>query len=210
MLFRQEIDRMARQYLVYGTSTSIGGALTSLMGAVFNNGLRLDSSLTLAIKATVQAEETARVLSPTVDLASAAMEEARAALFESLEPDRVAKQLQGTAIRVSKQLARRAPTLEAAAFKWIDVFNKGKITVEVDTTQLSDAIEKVGGLGKQATTGLIVVGQLIGTAIAMVILLQPALSAFTSFAYLAMIAFGVTLLVSFYVLFRVLLGSDDS
>ena len=52
-------------------------------------------------------------------------------------------------------------------------------------------------------------GQLIGTAIAMVILLQPALAAYTGFAYVAMIAFGVTLLVSFFVLFRVLLGSDD-
>ena len=54
--------------------------------------------------------------------------------------------------------------MEAAALKWLDLFNKGKIVVEVDTSQLSDAVEKVGGLGRQATTGLIVVGQLIGTA----------------------------------------------
>jgi hypothetical protein len=54
--------------------------------------------------------------------------------------------------------------------------------------------------------GLIVVGQLIGTAIAMSILLQPALAAYTGFAYAAMIAFVVTLIVSFIVLFRMLLG----
>ena len=59
--------------------------------------------------------------------------------------------------------------------------------------------------------GLIVVGQLIGTAIAMSILLQPALAAYTGLAYVAMIAFGVTLLVSFWVLFRVLLrGGPDA
>jgi predicted unusual protein kinase regulating ubiquinone biosynthesis (AarF/ABC1/UbiB family) len=179
------------------------------MGAVFSNGLRLDSSLTLAIKATVQAEETATILSPKVNLADAAMAEAQAALLESLEPDRVAKQVQRTAVRVGKELAQRAPSLETAALKWIDLFNKGKIVVEVDTSQLSRAIEQVGGLGKQATTGLIVVGQLIGTAIAMIILLQPALSQFIGFAYLAMIAFGVTLLVSFWVLFRMLFGRDD-
>ena len=57
--------------------------------------------------------------------------------------------------------------------------------------------------------GIIVVGQLIGTAIAMVILLQPALSAFTGVAYVAMIAFGITLLVSFWVLFRMLVGGGD-
>ncbi len=207
--FRGDVDRLARQYLVYGGVTSVGGAISGFMGAVFSNGLRLDSSLTLAIKATIQAEETATILSPKVDLAEAAVTEAQAALLESLEPDRVVKQVQRTAVRVGKELAQRAPSLEVAALKWIDLFNKGKIVVEVDTSQLSQAVEKVGGLGKQATTGLIVVGQLIGTAIAMIILLQPALSQFIGFAYMAMIAFAVTLLVSFWVLFRMLFGRDD-
>ena len=43
----------------------------------------------------------------------------------------------------------------------------------------------------------------------MIILLQPALAQFVGFAYLAMIAFGVTLLVSFWFLFRVISGRDD-
>ncbi|HEY4752810.1 MAG TPA: AarF/UbiB family protein, partial [Candidatus Limnocylindrales bacterium] len=207
--FRADIDQLARQYLVYGGADSIGGALTGLMGAVFDNGLRLDSSLTLAIKAVIQAEETATALSPEVDMGEAAIEEAKTALLESLEPERVMKQLQSTGARVSREFARRVPSLEDAAFKWIDLFNRGKITVEVDTTQLSDAIENVSGLGRQATVGLIVVGQLIGTAIVMVILLQPSLAAYSGLAYAAMLAFAVTLIVSFFVLFRVLFGRDD-
>ena len=206
--FRADVDRLARQYLVYGKAESIGQALTSFMGAVFDNGLRLDSSLTLAIKATIQAEETAQALSPTVDLALAAVEEARLALLESLDPDKVAKRLQGTAVRVAKELGRRVPTLESSAFKWLDLIQQGKIVVEVDTSQLSASIENVSGVGQQATVGLIVVGQLIGTAIAMSILLQPALAAYTGLAYVAMIAFGITLLVSFWVLFRVLLRGE--
>jgi hypothetical protein len=43
----------------------------------------------------------------------------------------------------------------------------------------------------------------------MSILLQPALAAFTGLAYAAMIAFGVTLVVSFWVLFRMLLRGDS-
>ena len=208
--FRADVDRLARQYLIYGKPESIGSALTSFMGAVFDNGLRLDSSLTLAIKATIQAEETARALSPTVDLGMAAVDEARLALLASLDPDKVAKRLQGTAVRVAKELGRRAPTLEESALKWLDLLQQGKIVVEVDTSQLSKSIDGVSGLGQQATIGLIVVGQLIGTAIAMSILLQPALAAYTGLAYVAMIAFGVTLLVSFWVLFRVLLrGRPD-
>ena len=202
--FRSDVDRLARQYLIFGGVDSFGGALSGFMGAVFDNGLRLDSSLTLAIKATVQAEETARALSPKVDVAVAAMTEAKAALAASLEPERVQKQLTSTAARMSKELARRVPSIESAAFQWLDQFNKGKLVVELDTSQLTNSVDKLGSLGRQATVGIIVVGQLIGTAIAMIILLQPALASFTSFAYIAMIAFGVTLLVSFFVLFRML------
>jgi ubiquinone biosynthesis protein len=204
--FRTDVDRLARQYLVYGGVTSIGEALSGFMGAVFDNGLRLDSSLTLAIKAIIQSEETARVLAPDVDLAAEATREAQAALLESLEPDRVAKQVSNTAARIGKELARRTPTIEAGLLKWLDLVGDGKIKIELDTSDLSRSIDQVGGLGRQATVGLIVVGQLIGTAIAMSILLQPALAAYTGVAYAAMIAFAVTLVVSFVVLFRMLLG----
>jgi hypothetical protein len=139
-------------------------------------------------------------------MATEAMREAQAALLESLEPDRVAKQLSNTAARIGKELARRTPSLESGLLKWLDLVNEGKLKIEVDTSDLSRSIDQVGGLGRQATVGLIVVGQLIGTAIAMSILLQPALAAYTGFAYAAMIAFVVTLIVSFIVLFRMLLG----
>jgi hypothetical protein len=92
------------------------------------------------------------------------------------------------------------------------MFNQGKLTVEVDTKGLEKSISGINEIGRQATVGVIVVGQLIGTAIVMAILLQPSLAQFQSVAYLAMIAFGVTLVVSFVVLFRVFLapsGRDD-
>ena len=206
--FRADIDRLARQYLVYSKADSLGSALGLFLGAVFNDGLRLDSELTLAMKAVIQAEETARALSLDIDLGQAAVTEARAALLESLTPERVQKQLQGSALRVGKELARRVPSIEGAALKWLDMFNQGKLTVEVDTSDLNKSVVKVGEVARQATVGLIVVGQLIGTAIVMAILLQPSLSQFLGFAYLAMIAFAVTLIVSFVVLFRVFLHHE--
>ena len=209
LAFRSSIDRLGRQYLVYGKADSIGGALSGFLSAVFEAGLRLDSQLTLAIKAIVQAEDTARRLTFDLDLGQAAVEEAQAALLASLEPDAVLKQVQGRAIRIGKELARRAPSLDAAVISWLDVLNRGKLVVEVDTSELNRAVAKVGGVGRQATIGLIVVGQLIGTAIVMAILLQPALAQYQGVAFAAMIAFGVTLFVSFVVLFRMFLGRDD-
>ncbi len=201
--FRDDIDRLARQYLIYGKATSFGSAIGAFLSAVLNNGLRMDSQLTLAIKSVIQAEETARALSFDIDLGEAAVTEARAALLESFTPEKIQKQLQSSAVRVGKELARRAPSMEDAALKWIDQFNKGKFVVEVDTKGLERSIASVSDIGRQATVGVIVVGQLIGTAIVMAILLQPSLTQFQGVAYLAMIAFAVTLVVSFVVLFRV-------
>jgi ubiquinone biosynthesis protein len=201
--FRNDIDRLARQYLIYGKATSLGSALGAFLGAVFDNGLRLDSQLTLAMKAVIQAEETARALSFDIDLGEAAVTEARAALLESFTPEKIQKQLEGSAVRIGKELARKVPSFEGAALSWIDQFNKGKFVVEVDTKGLEKSISSVSDIGRQATVGIIVVGQLIGTAIVMAVLLQPSLTQFQGVAYVAMIAFAVTLVVSFVVLFRV-------
>ena len=200
--YRDDIDRLARQYLIYGKASSLGSALGAFLSAVFDNGLRLDSELTLAIKAVIQSEETARALSFDIDLGEAAVTEARAALLESFTPERIQKQIQGSALRIGKELARKVPSLEGAALSWIDQFNKGKFVVEVDTKGLEKSISSVSAIGRQGTVGVIVVGQLIGTAIVMAILLQPELEQFQGLAYVAMIAFAVTLVVSFVVLFR--------
>src|SRR6185369_14224391 len=181
---------------------ALGNALSAFLGAVFDNGLRLDAELTLAMKAVIQAEETARALSFDIDLGDAALTEARAALLEQFTPENIQKQVQGSAVRIGKELARRVPSLEGAALSWLDQFNKGKFVVEVDTKGLERSISSVSDIGRQATVGVIVVGQLIGTAIVMAILLQPALTQFQGLAYVAMIAFAVTLVVSFVVLFR--------
>ena len=134
------------------------------------------------------------------------MTEARAALLDSFTPEKIQKQVQASAIRIGKELARKVPSLEGATLSWIDQYNKGKFVVEVDTKGLERSISSVSDIGRQATVGIIVVGQLIGTAIVMAVLLQPALTQFQGVAYIAMIAFAVTLIVSFVVLFRVFLA----
>jgi ubiquinone biosynthesis protein len=114
--FRDAIDQVARQYLVYGHADSLGQALGRFLGAVFDAGLRLDSQLTLAMKAVIQAEETARALSWDIDIGAAAAEEAAAALVEALDYDQLRKQAKSSALRIGKEVARRVPSVEDAAF----------------------------------------------------------------------------------------------
>lgn len=205
--FRADVDRMVRQYLIYGNVTSIGAGISAVLRAVFDNGLRLDNDLTLAIKAVVQAEETATILGFDLDIATAAYEEARAATLERITPEAIQKIAVSQAMRAGQEFARRLPTLESAVWKWMDQFGKGKLVVEIDTSELNKEISKVSDLGRQLAIGMLVTGQLIGTAILAVVLLQPAaLEEFQTFAYIGLIGFGVALLVSMYVLFRTLRG----
>jgi ubiquinone biosynthesis protein len=203
--FRADVDRLTRQYLIYSKVDSVGAAISAVLGAVFSNGLRLDNDLTLAIKAVVQAEETAMILDFDVDIATAAFEEARAATMERITPEAIQKIAMSQAVRAGQEFARRLPTLESAVWKWMDQFGKGKLVVEIDTSELNKEIAKVSDLGRQVAVGMLVTGQLIGTAILAVVLLQPAaLAEFQTFAYVGLIAFGVSLIVSMYVLFRAL------
>src|SRR4029078_6080108 len=87
----------------------------------------------------------------------------------------------------------------------LDPFGKGKLVIEVDTSDLNREIGKVSDLGRQLAVGMLVTGQLIGTAILAVVLLQPqALEEFQTFAYLGLVSFAFALFVSLYVLYRAL------
>jgi ubiquinone biosynthesis protein len=202
--FRADIDRLVRQYLIYGHATSVGAAISAVLGAVFENGLRLSNDLTLAMKAVIQAEETAMALSYDLDLVQAVLEEARDATLARLTADNIEKVALSQAMRVGQEFVRRLPTLEAAVWKWMDQFGRGKLVVEVDTSDLNRQIGKVGDLGRQLAIGMLVTGQLIGTAILTVVLLQTSTTEFQTFAYLGLIAFAVSLLISLYVLVRAL------
>ena len=142
--------------------------------AVFDNGLRLDSQLTLAIKAVIQAEETARALSFDIDLGEAAVTEARAALLESFTPETDPEADPG----------QRPPDRQGACPEGAVLGGRGAVSGSTSSTRASSWSRSTprasrgrsrasADIGRQATVGVIVVGQLIGTAIVMAILLQP-------------------------------------
>jgi hypothetical protein len=126
------------------------------------------------MKAVIQAQETASILDPSIDIGKAAMEEARDALVSGLTLDNIEKTATATGLRVGKELVR--PTLESAAFMWIDQFGRGKITVAIGTSDLDTQFRQLDDTGRRLTVGLLTVGQLIGTAILAVVLLQPAVA----------------------------------
>jgi ubiquinone biosynthesis protein len=201
--FRTNIDRKLRQFLMYSQNPDIATGLSSMLSTVYASGLRLDTNLTMAIKAIIQATETAAILAPNIDIADAAVGEARDALLANLTTEKMRAVATAKAMEVGKELIRRAPTLEAAAWSWVDQFGKGKLVVEVDTSDLGKQLSQINSAGRRLSTGMIVVGQLVGTAILAVVALQPAVAENLGFIPgLAITAFLVTLGYSFYILLR--------
>ena len=209
--FRDDMDRVLRQFLVYGDG---GGSLSAGVGAVqsvvYSNGLQLDNQLTLALKAVIQAEETANLLSPSIDIGGAALEEARAAIFEQVTPTRIKASLERSALRIGREVVRRVPDLETAALSWFDQFNKGKFVVEIDTRDLSRQMAKLNVLGRNLTVALIVIGQLLATAVFAFLLTQPTIAAVAGFLPgLIVVLFFGALILSFIVLRRVWSEADE-
>jgi ubiquinone biosynthesis protein len=201
--FRTAMDRQLRQFLQYGANADIATGLSSMLSTVYANGLRLDTNLTMAIKAIIQATETAAILAPNIDIADAAIAEARDSILAQLNVDTIKKYATDKAVEVGKELLRRAPTLEAAAWSWVDQFGKGKLVVEVDTSDLGKQLEQLNSAGRRLSTGMIVVGQLIGSAILAVVALQPTIADNLGFIPgLAMTAFLVVLAYSFWILVK--------
>jgi hypothetical protein len=143
-------------------------------------------------------------------MGKAALEEARDALIGGITYERIEKTVTSTGLRLGKQLIRRMPTLEQAAFMWLDQFGKGKITVAIDTSELDTQFRQLDDTGRRLTVGLMVVGQLIGSAILAVVLLQPAVAATLGpLANIAVIAFFAVLAYSLVMVYRVGRRPDD-
>ena len=209
--FRDEMDRVLRQFLLYGDGgSSLSAGVGAVQSVVYNNGLQLDNQLTLALKAVIQAEETASLLSPSIDIGGAALEEARAAIFEQVTPARVRASLERSALRIGREVVRRVPDLETAALSWFDQFNKGKFVVEIDTRDLARQMAKLNVLGRNLTVALIVIGQLLATAVFAFLLTQPSIAAVAGWLPgLIVLLFFSALVLSFIVLRRVWSERDE-
>ena len=106
-------------------------------------------------------------------------------------------------MRVGRQLVRRLPTLEQAAYLWLDQFGKGKITVAIDASDLGTQFERIDDTGRKLAQGMMAVGQLIGSAILAAIALQPTVADETGpLASIAVLVFFVVLVNSLMIGYR--------
>jgi len=185
---RADIVRAYEQYWVYATEKVSFAAMVEAMRDILSaHGLRLNRDLTLAIKAIAQAEGIAFALQPQLNWVEVAYTEATTLLQERFTADRVVEQVKTQAMRGAKELLRELPGLQKATGSWLDQYRRGRFVVELNTAALADSVTHFSQSMRRVTVALILIGMLIGSAIASSLLrtLED-----TQWAFLPIVAMG--------------------
>lgn len=169
--FMQDAERLLKRFTAFpDLPLSVSGAMSAVLDALNRAGLRMDPDLTLALKAMIQAEETAHTLDPNLMLAEAAMDATRDLLVETFDANKLANSLRTQAIRSAKQAVRSIPSIEQAIGGWLNQFQRGKFVLHLDGTDLSKQISEIDETFtrniRRLILALLVVGLLIGSSIA--------------------------------------------
>jgi hypothetical protein len=67
---------------------------------------------------------------------------------------------------IAGEVAQRVPSVQDAAFMWIDQFQKGRFQVKVDLTDLDRPVDRLNQMSRVIAVAVVVTGLMIGSALA--------------------------------------------
>jgi ubiquinone biosynthesis protein len=189
-----------------GSGADFKDILNAGMDVLRDNGLRLDPSLTLAMKALTQASSWFVPLAPpdrtfTAAAVEIVLEQAQAPSTEVM----VKEMLRKEATKVAGQAAHAAPEYLKSLVSWNNQLKKGKLTVSVDTSSLDKQMNEARSIVSMMMIALLVAGGIIGSAIAASALQGSGskIEQYATLAFFGSLALGAVLVVIYTVrLFR--------
>ena len=132
-------------------------------------GYRFNSQLTLAMKAMAQAEAITGALVPDWT-GTEFMYRSFDALVQQVPEALTGDVVKDAAVRQASYVVREAieqfPSIQDGALKWLTNIKKGGFKVELDTSDLDRHVLALRGIAMMITLGILVVGLVIGSAIA--------------------------------------------
>jgi ubiquinone biosynthesis protein len=165
--FREDIDRTVVRYMRYPDEA---GSLSAVLNAVFdvlaNNGLRLGSELTMALKTLIQAEAIVHTLDYWLDITRESFVFIQGFLAEQFNVETVKATVQTQVMRSTKEIVRRLPDLQQATMQWLNQYEKGKFEVEVNTDELNQRLDIFNVAAQRLAIGIVLLGIIIGAAFA--------------------------------------------
>jgi ubiquinone biosynthesis protein len=165
-LFYRDFERKIGKVAYSGETLSFGQSINGALDLLREHGLRLNPNLTMAIKALAQTDAIFAALSTGNDLVAAAVEMVKELFRETVTPERVVDEAKKQVLSTAREVFKRMPNLTEATLKWIEQYEKGRLEVYVDTSGLAREVDKVGSMGRQIVIAIMLVGMLIGSAIA--------------------------------------------
>jgi predicted unusual protein kinase regulating ubiquinone biosynthesis (AarF/ABC1/UbiB family) len=167
------------------------------------HGLRLNPNLTLAIKAIMQAEAVATLLYPEGGLVNEGVPMIRELALETVTADKVMEVAKDQLMSVGRELLKRMPSLSEATVRWLDQYQRGRFEVYVDTSGLAKEVTKINALGRQIVLAIILVGMIVGSAIATSIIASQQQGGFWEFlTRMAFLGYVLAMIVAAIVVIR--------
>ena len=202
--YRRDFVRRMGRYMGQGSPTSFGQIANEGFEVLRVHGLRLDSDLTLAVKALVQTESVARALSTGSGLIAEGVPMLRDMVLESITGEKILDIATKQVMSSAGEVIERLPTLAGATSKWLDQYQKGRFEVTVDTSQLSKEVGKLTRLGREIVIAVMLVGMLVGSAIASygIAALNLETGLWSVVGRLAIVGFVLALILSFIIVLR--------
>lgn len=165
--FREDIDRTVVRYMRYpDEAESLSAVLNSVFTVLADNGLRLGSELTMALKTLIQAEAIVHTLDTWLDITREAFGFIQAFMVEQFTVEKVKANVQTQVTRTLKDVVRRIPDLQQATMKWLNQYEKGKFEVEVNTDELNSRLDIFNVAAQRLAIGIVLLGMIIGSAFA--------------------------------------------
>lgn len=168
--FLESMERFGKRYLDVEEVANMSQSFTALQDLLRRFGLRLDPNFTLAFKTLMQADEIVRRLDSSINLSATAVESSMQLARQQLQTEEIAKTVRLQISRSSREVIYRIPNLVDATTKWLDQYEKGRLSVHVDTSDLSKDVTKLDKALSKAldrlVIGLILTGWLVGSALA--------------------------------------------
>jgi ubiquinone biosynthesis protein len=165
--FYHDFERRMGRYVRGGVGISFGQAVNVSFDLLREHGLRLDPSLTLAVKALMQGEVITTVLCPESGLTTEGVQMVREMVVQAVTAEKVVEVVKKQLTMTGREVMKRLPSFQEATVKWLDQYQKGRFEVYVDTKDLAKEVSKVKSLGRQVVVAIILVGMIIGSAVAM-------------------------------------------
>jgi ubiquinone biosynthesis protein len=204
--YARDFERVIGRQMYIAASAGFGQTVNLALDLLRAHGLRLDPNLTMAVKALLQAEAFVTLLYPQGGIVQDGAQMVQEMALQQVTADKVVEVVKDQVMMTAREALQRLPTLQGATMSWLDQYQKGRFEVYVDTSALDKSVDKLARLGRQVVIALMLVGMIVGSAIAtsVIAIVQPEEGYWGFAARLAYLGFVVPMFLAILIVLRLL------